>query len=121
MENNVKYLIKVEGTYDFWTNFGGVALADAEYANLEFWGNDWGQPNKENADNERLLDLEINNQETDWGEFSADHTYEISLIGQVESLLFKVVDDNYEDNQGKLIITIRKIQIKNTDLEYFLQ
>ena len=119
--DGVDYRIEVSGT---WTNKAGGSDAfavDAEYVSYDGWINWQDGPDpipEEPGERKNQLDLQVDQNCVDWGEFSSDHTYSIDLAGSGSTVNFRVYDGLlslgpepgwYPDNDGSLTVTIYRL------------
>ena len=104
------YVVEVSGTYSFGNR--DDFEADAE----------WSRRNDTYTDNPLAahgwtvgedtypsivgLDLQIDEENINWGSFNEDHLYKIVVEGEDSTLDFSIYDSNYGDNTGGLDVAI---------------
>lgn len=59
------------------------------------WVNDWD-----------VLDVTVDGAFVDWGDWNAEHTYSIMLVGAAREVVFQISDSYYPDNSGFLKISV---------------
>jgi hypothetical protein len=129
LETGHNYLIQVNGTFNFDCENNGECssdVADAEYVTDD----DWETAEKNYTYDEtvypHVLDLLINEEDIDWGEYNPDHIYTHYMIGN-GSKISSVVSDWYGpdyphcknngctyDNEG--IFTVKIYSVGSADV-----
>jgi len=103
------YKFKVIGT---WTNRGWEPV-DAEFTSSVDWTDFLEGPSGYDI---RLLELQVNEEFIDWGEYSTEHIYYLGFLGKGSTVNFRVFDGDpgtntlipgwYGDNLGSLTVEI---------------
>ena len=112
LETGVQYQFVVSGT---WIN-GDSESVDAQYVSPDAT---WGIPTPgPEGPYEELLDLQVNSEFVDWGEYSETHEYKYNFTGTGAAVNFRVFEgdvatntpdpDLYNDNNGTLTVEIYK-------------
>ena len=117
LEDGVQYQFVVNGT---WENTG-QGVVDAVYVSVDDWETYLAGPT---GYNEKLLDLQINNEFVDWGGYSEAHEYQCIFTGTGAVVNFRVFEGDivtdgdittytlnqswYDDNKGVLTVEIYK-------------
>lgn len=119
LTNGKQYQIEVSGTWKF-VNWATQAIPDLGYADA---GYSYRIPliyaaNTENAwvsgDNLYVpyvgyLELQIDNQNINWGSYASDHIYTFEVTGSGSPLNFRILDNVYGDNVGSLTVNIYEL------------
>jgi hypothetical protein len=115
LQKDVLYKVVVSGTYTYGSPASSV-IADAEWTNRPSGavpGLSVGTWYKGNTF-EPWLDLMINENDIDWGNFQSDHIYSTLITGDGKALNFRIKDSCsigggegcYNDNSGSLTVDI---------------
>lgn len=99
LEDGVEYLVTVSGLVDTYIDKG--LLTDADYFSFDNFVT-IRDVNKAGVD----VGLTIDGALVDWGPFSLDHVYAVSIVGAGAPLLLAFLDTYYADNFGYLHVTI---------------
>lgn len=113
------YRIEVSGTWRF-VNWATIAipelgLADAGYSyripNVYALNtvNAWVNGDDLTSGYAGYLELQIDNQNINWGTFNPDHVYTIDVTGAGAPLNFRILDNVYGDNVGSLTVKIYQL------------
>lgn len=114
LKKNKWYIIEVEGT---WQN-GNNRRVDAEYYSDDNWSSHDDLENDDTRD-PRQLDIVMNDQNVDWGEYNDEHIYKILVKGTGDKPTFRVFDEDndanppawYANNDG--LITVRVFAVND--------
>ena len=117
LEAGVQYRFVVSGTWE--NNDQGVV--DAVYVSEDDWETYFPGPS---GYDEKVLDLQINSEFVEWGDYNPDHEYQYNFTGTGAVVNFRVFDGNivtdgdvptytleqswYDDNDGELTVEIYK-------------
>ena len=102
LDDGVQYKFKVSGT---WENQNGAHQVDAGYNN---YSGEW------EAFESKNLQLQVNEEFVDWGDFNDDHIYYLYFEGKGDTVNFRIFDGRdgepieswYNDNEGTLEVKI---------------
>jgi hypothetical protein len=114
LESGVQYKIVVDGSY--WTNRGWESV-DASYVSADGWVTHTDGPGPPGGPyDQRLLELQVNEQFVNWGPYSGEHIYTLMFDGEGSTVNFRVFDGDpttntlepgwYGDNVGSLTVKI---------------
>jgi hypothetical protein len=109
LEIGETYLIRAKGTF----SAGDQITADAKYS-VRAPNTTWTDSvqNYESYGPE-LLDLQIDNNSPDWGEYNDSHEYWLTHDGDGTALTFDIYDIYYPNNSGDIEVTIFKIMLED--------
>ncbi|MFO7891369.1 MAG: hypothetical protein R6V04_13640 [bacterium] len=101
LEDGTNYKFEVTGTYS--NKPSDPHLVDAKYISFDNWVT-WldAYPNRDNT----LLELTVNDNFVNWGDYNPDHTYYHEFEGDGNPVNFAVYDTYYGDNVGSFTIKI---------------
>ncbi|MEX0930371.1 MAG: hypothetical protein WDZ79_01690, partial [Candidatus Paceibacterota bacterium] len=107
LDSSRLYLIEVEGDYRFRSDSND--RADAEYYTENNWTShgEWGQDNL--PEDQRTLDMVIDNTNIDWQSFNNAHLYKHIMEGTGNTAVFRIFErqsSHYNDNEGELTVRI---------------
>lgn len=104
LKNEEDYMFKVWGTYS--NKPSDPHEVDAEYISFDSWNTHLeGYPDRDTF----LLELAVNGEDVDWGDYRSDHTYYLDYEGQGSSVNFGVYDTYYGDNEGEFMVEIYRV------------
>lgn len=111
LEAGVQYRFVVSGT---WENTD-QGVVDAVYVSED----DWETHSTGPVGDDKLLDLQVNNEFVNWGGYNPDHEYQYIFTGTAAAVNFRIFEgdvatntpdpDSYDDNNGILTVKIYKV------------
>ncbi len=118
------YLIQASGQYLYRPGTPGAEYSDAGYTKRNCPGDadylcsgdytPWFNVFDIIGIHQGWLGIMVNDNLTDWGYFTSDHTYTLGYPGYSGSFTFTIKDDVYSDNSGSLTVKIYKGYVGET-------
>jgi len=117
LENGKQYMIEASGTYTYWpAQLPNAGIADAEYS-LRPQGSYNPGPGPQWISGDALpspyqyyLEVKMNGADVSWGVLNLpDHKYNINYAGTGSTATFQIIDNNYSDNSGSIIVKIYQL------------
>lgn len=102
LENGVEYTLQVTGAVNTRTDLADGVWVDAD------WGFRQSDPSTHWDTSSSGFDygLSINNATPDWGPFSLDHAYTMTVFGDGTSLTYQFLLTAYANSEGFLKLTV---------------
>lgn len=108
------YYLKASGTYRFGDvlSWGVYGIADAEYAyrndsySQPIAPDNWTLGDDGNYPSVYGLDVQVDNGNVYWGDYSSEHKYTYIYSGTDYPVHFHIYDNNYTDNSGEIVVDI---------------
>jgi len=108
------YFLKASGTYRFGSveSWGEYGIADAEYAyrndsySRPLPPDNWTLGDDTNYPSVLGLDVQVDNVNVYWGNYSTEHKYTYLYSGTDNPIHFHIYDNQYTDNSGEIAVDI---------------
>jgi len=124
LETDKDYLIEVSGTFFAGGNTAQDIEADAEYSQDDYQAVNnlpWTDLVRNyEVYGEGLLELRIDNDFVEWGDYNPEHKYLLPIVGEGSSLAFDINDTYPDNNTGDLKVRIYEQLHVDEDTEFTL-